>query len=152
MFYNFLHSKIKWCWFPGEPLPSWLATYKVRGNSTTIPLDSTISWSSSCTCFHLLNIIINNWLTLLSKLLKVGFYKTNFVSLIVVFYKYGHKSLKITWSGIIIGNVSHTTPGKITIRAVWGNIGSWFSVCNIILTQLDEIWWTTSTFFEWKTT
>jgi hypothetical protein len=35
-------------------------------------------------------------------------------------------------------------PGPITIRTVLGNLESLFSVYNFILTQLDEIWKTTS--------
>jgi hypothetical protein len=39
-----------------------------------------------------------------------------------------------------------TTPGLIKIRTVLGNLGSWYSVCNLNLTKLDEIWKTTSIF------
>ena len=39
----------------------------------------------------------------------------------------------------------HPTPGIITIRAFLLNIG--FSVSNITLTQLDEVWKTTSILF-----
>ena len=35
-----------------------------------------------------------------------------------------------------------------TFKALPGNPGSWFSVCNLILTQLDEIWKTTSIFLK----
>ena len=42
----------------------------------------------------------------------------------------------------------HTTPGIITIRAVLGNLGSWFLVCSLILTQLEEIWKMTSIFLK----
>ena len=34
------------------------------------------------------------------------------------------------------------------INFVQGNLGSWFSVCHLILTQLDEIWKTTSMFLK----
>ena len=42
----------------------------------------------------------------------------------------------------------HTTPGMITIQAVLGNPGSCFLVCSLILTQLEEIWKTTSIFLK----
>ena len=29
---------------------------------------------------------------------------------------------------------------KVLSKVLPGNLGSWFSVCNLILTQLDEIW------------
>jgi hypothetical protein len=35
-----------------------------------------------------------------------------------------------------------------TFKAVPGNPGSWFSVCNLMLTQLDELWKTTSIFLK----
>ena len=35
-----------------------------------------------------------------------------------------------------------------TFKALPDNIGSWFSVCNLILTQLDEIWKTTLIFLK----
>jgi hypothetical protein len=41
-----------------------------------------------------------------------------------------------------------TTPGLVTVREVLGNIGSQFSVCNLILTQLKEIRKTTSIFLK----
>ena len=47
---------------------------------------------------------------------------------------------------------ARTTPTLIlvlvTCWAVLSYIGSWFSVCNTILTQLHEIWKTTSIFLE----
>ena len=65
--------------------------------------------------------------------------------------------------GIIISKKPYhtTTSDGITIRAVPGNLGIWFSVSNLILTKQDEIWKTTlifqkwkktSIFFKWKTT
>ena len=35
-----------------------------------------------------------------------------------------------------------------TFKALPGNPGNWFSVCNIILTKLDELWKTTSIFLK----
>jgi hypothetical protein len=44
-----------------------------------------------------------------------------------------------------------TTPTtKQTVKALSGNSGSWFSVCNLILTQLDKLWKTTSIFLKIK--
>ena len=44
-----------------------------------------------------------------------------------------------------------THPG--TFKALPDNLGSWFSVCNLILTKPDKIWKMTSIFFfKWKTT
>ena len=44
-----------------------------------------------------------------------------------------------------------TTPTtKQTFKALSGNSGSWFSVCNLILTQLDKLWKTTSIFLKIK--
>jgi hypothetical protein len=55
---------------------------------------------------------------------------------------------KITWSGIIIRNVKpHHTGDHYHLGSI-RQIGSGFSVCNIILTQLDEIWKTTSIFLK----
>jgi hypothetical protein len=34
------------------------------------------------------------------------------------------------------------------LNLVLGNLGSWFLVCNIVSTQLDEIWKTTSIFLK----
>ena len=70
------------------------------------------------------------------------------------------KQLKTTFVGVVLLSVKktttttphHTTPGLITIRAILGNLGSWFSVCNLILTKLDDIWKMTSFFVKWKTT
>jgi hypothetical protein len=43
----------------------------------------------------------------------------------------------------------HTThPPTETFKALPGNPGSWFLVCNLILTQLDEIWKKTSIFLK----
>ena len=39
-------------------------------------------------------------------------------------------------------------PTTQTFKALPGNPGSWFSVCNLILTQLDELWKTTSIFLK----
>jgi hypothetical protein len=63
------------------------------------------------------------------------------------------KQLKTTFVGVVLLSVKknhhhHTTPGLITIRAVLDNLGSWFLACNLILTQLDELWKTTSIFFK----
>jgi hypothetical protein len=41
-----------------------------------------------------------------------------------------------------------TTPAPITISAVLDNLGSWFSVCNLILTQFDKTWKMTSIFLK----
>ena len=44
-----------------------------------------------------------------------------------------------------------TTPTtKQTVKALSGNSGSWFSVCNLILTQPDKLWKTTSIFLKIK--
>jgi hypothetical protein len=45
----------------------------------------------------------------------------------------------------------HHHTDVIMIKAVRGNLGSLFLVCNLILTKLDEIWKTTYIFFKWKT-
>jgi hypothetical protein len=60
---------------------------------------------------------------------------------------------KTTFVGVVLLSVRKTTTpppphqGVITVKAVLGNPGSWFSVCNLILTQLD-ILKTTSIFFK----
>ena len=38
----------------------------------------------------------------------------------------------------------------ITFKAVQSNLGSWFLVCNLNITQLEEIWKTTSIFLKMK--
>ena len=65
------------------------------------------------------------------------------------------KQLKTTFVGVVLLSVrkphhttTTTTLGPITIRAVLDNLGSWFSVCNLSLTQLDEIRKTTSIFLK----
>jgi hypothetical protein len=42
--------------------------------------------------------------------------------------------------------LAHTTTE--TFKALPGNLGNWFSICNLILTQLDDIWKTTSIFLK----
>ena len=51
--------------------------------------------------------------------------------------------LTIWLNYIIVFSPTHTQ----TYRELPGNPGSWFSVCNLILIQLDELWKTTSIFF-----
>jgi hypothetical protein len=63
------------------------------------------------------------------------------------------RKFKTTLVGAVLLSVRkphhhHTTLGPITIRAVLYNLGSWFSVCNLILTQLNEIRKTTSIFLK----
>jgi hypothetical protein len=63
---------------------------------------------------------------------------------------------KLVWPH---NQVEPTHPTTETFKAYPGNTGSWFLVCNLILTQLDELWKTTSIFGrqshffpKWKTT
>ena len=58
---------------------------------------------------------------------------------------------KMVWPHNAVEPTHHPTTTD-TLKALPGNLGSWFSVCNLILTQLDEIWKTTSIFLKWKTT
>ena len=46
--------------------------------------------------------------------------------------------LNSSWSDYIIPLLPTTHPPQ-TFKALPGNLGSWFLVCNFILTQLDEI-------------
>ena len=52
------------------------------------------------------------------------------------------KQLKTTFVGVVLLSVrkpNHTTPHHvITFKAVQGNQGGWFLVCNLILTRLEE--------------
>ena len=66
-----------------------------------------------------------------------------------------HKTKQFGWSGIIIGKKNHTTTNTMWLhyKPLPGNLGSWFLVCSLILTQLEEIWKTTSIYFRiggWK--
>ena len=51
------------------------------------------------------------------------------------------KQLKTTFVGVVLSVKKHhtttTTPDVIKIRAVPGNLESWFSVCNLISNQLN---------------
>jgi hypothetical protein len=62
-------------------------------------------------------------------------FKTTFVGVVLLSVKKKHHHTNTT-----------TTPGLITILAFPDNLRSWFSVCNLILTLLDEICMTTSAF------
>ena len=41
---------------------------------------------------------------------------------------------------LVLGNCHSPTQHQLVFKAFTGNSGSWFSVCNIILTQLNKIW------------
>ena len=65
------------------------------------------------------------------------------------------KPCKTTFVGVVLLSVKkktahHTAPNHhvITFKAVQSNLGSWFSVCNLNITQLEEIWMTTSIFLK----
>ena len=55
---------------------------------------------------------------------------------------YNPKQLKTTFVGVVLLSVKNPPP------PVLDNLRSWFWVCNLILTQLDEIWKTTSIFLK----
>ena len=63
------------------------------------------------------------------------------------------KRLKTTFVGVVLLSVrnNHTKPNNhhvIAFKAVQGNRGSWFLVCYLIFTQLEDIWKTTSIFLK----
>ena len=63
------------------------------------------------------------------------------------------KPCKIIFVGVVSLSVRknhHTTPNHhvITFKTVRSKLGSWFSVCNLNITQQEKIWKTTSTFLK----
>ena len=48
----------------------------------------------------------------------------------------------------VISWTTHTTLPKKTFKALLDNLGSWFLVCKLILTQLDNIWKMTTIFLK----
>ena len=74
------------------------------------------------------------------------------IFVILTFYCHNPGQPKTKSPGVVLLSVRkphhHTTPGMITIQAVLGNLGSWLLVCSFILTQLEDIWKTTSIFLK----
>jgi hypothetical protein len=68
---------------------------------------------------------------------------------LILFLKH---SLSLLFCGIIIGKktttTTTTTPEWLHFEPLQSNLGSWFLLCSRILTQLEEIWKTTSIFLK----
>ena len=77
--------------------------------------------------------------------------------LVRVLYKYYCHSpiqpqLKLVVTKCLVGPPTPPPPPSETFKTLIDNLGSWFLVCNLISTQPDKIWKTTSIFAYWKTT